>query len=172
MLRTPLVLGLTLAATGRIWAGEPPTVATDKPLARAAEVRLAIERSIVYLSKEGVTWKQKQQCAACHHVPYMAWALHEARDHGYRIDDKALDDVLTWALAERNHGQVFPDLPLDKKHSETDYLGPLLMALGVGADEHRTPVQESARRRLLAHALTQQATDGSWNPNGVGDNCT
>jgi hypothetical protein len=167
MSRTILIVGLVLGAVvGRCWARElsPGVGNVDRPLP-VAEVRKAIERSTGYLAREGIKWKQKQQCASCHHIPYMVWALNEARDRGYPIDDRALDEVMSWALAEPNHAQVFPDLPLDKKHSETDYLGPLLMALGVGAGEHRPPTQESARRRLIAHALTQQAADGSWNPN-------
>jgi squalene-hopene/tetraprenyl-beta-curcumene cyclase len=152
-----------LAMVGQAWAGAPSSSAATA----AIDPSSAIQRSTAYLTKEGLAWRQKQQCASCHHIPYMVWALNEARDHGYPIDDKALDDVMSWALAEKNHAQVFPDLPLDKKHSETDYLGPLLMALAVGASEHRTAAQEAARQRLVSHALKQQAADGSWNPNGV-----
>ena len=171
MARTLPVVGLVLiAVVAQCWAGEPSELvrSAGQPSPFAVKVRKAVQRSTGYLAREGVTWMQKQQCASCHHIPFMVWALNEAREHGYPIEEKALDDVTTWALAERNHTQVFPDLPLDKKHSETDYLGPLLMALGVGAAEHRTPTQESARQRLIAYALTQQAGDGSWNPNSTG----
>ena len=170
MSRTLVVASLALInVVGRCWGGEPspPAGGVDQPLPLAAGVRKAVERSTGYLAREGVKWKQKQQCASCHHIPFMVWALNEAHDHGYSIDDKALDEVMSWALDEKKHTQVFPDLPLDTKHSETDYLGPLLMALGVGAVEQRTAAQESARQRLIAHALRQQAADGSWNPNGV-----
>jgi squalene-hopene/tetraprenyl-beta-curcumene cyclase len=164
MSRTLLAGALAvLAMVGRAWAGEPsPSEATA-----AIEIRSAVQRATTYVTKEGLTWKQKQQCASCHHIPYMVWALNEARDHGYPIDDKALDNVMTWALAEKNHEQVFPGLPLDKKHSETDSLGPLLMALAVGASDHRTAAHESARQRLITHAVAPQAADGSWNPNGA-----
>src|SRR5262249_60703108 len=64
--------------------------------------------------------------------------------------------------------EVFPDLPLDKQRTEIDYLGPLFMALGVGADQDRGPAVEGARRRLLAHAASRQAEDGSWNANRGG----
>jgi squalene-hopene/tetraprenyl-beta-curcumene cyclase len=131
-------------------------------------VRLAIERSTGFLDKEGLRWMQKQQCASCHHIPAMVWALNEARNHGYRINETTLAEVTTWALAEGSHSQVFPDLPLDKKRTETDYLGPLLLALGVGASHDNDSSLEKARRRLLAHAASQQAKDGSWHANSGG----
>src|SRR5262245_19358537 len=91
--------------------------------------------------------------------------MNEDRGRGYRVDEKALEAVTHWALAEKNHAEVFPDLPLDKKRTETDYLGPLLMALAVGASRERDEAAEQARSRLLALALSQQARDGSWHAN-------
>jgi squalene cyclase len=98
----------------------------------------------------------------------MVWALNEARNQGYPIDEKALGEVTRWAVDEKNHAQVFPDLPLDKKRSETDYLGPLLMALAVGASRDRDEATERSRLRLLALAVSQQAQDGSWHANSGG----
>jgi hypothetical protein len=131
-------------------------------------VRKAVERSSAYLTKEGVAWMKKQQCASCHHIPMMVWGLNEARQGGYAVDEKALAEVTRWALVEENHAQVFPDLPLDKKRTETDYLGPLFMTLAIGASTGRDEATETARLRLLALALRQQAKDGSWHANSWG----
>jgi Prenyltransferase and squalene oxidase repeat len=133
-----------------------------------ADIRKAVERSTSYLEKQGMAWMKKQECAACHHIPMMVWALNEARNRGYRVDEKALGEVTRWALAEKNHAQVFPDLPLDKKRTETDYLGPLLMALALGANRDRDEGTEKARLRLLALAVSQQGGDGSWHANRGG----
>jgi hypothetical protein len=132
------------------------------------EIRKAVERGTAYLEAEGVTWMKKQHCASCHHVPMMVWALNEARQRNYMVNEKALGEVTSWALAERNHAQAFPDLPVDKTRTETDYLGPLVMALAVGASMDRDEAAETARRRLPAHAVGQQAKDGSWHANSGG----
>jgi squalene-hopene/tetraprenyl-beta-curcumene cyclase len=145
----------------------PPELPLEGDLPEG-RVHHAVEASTRFLEKEGLRWMKQQQCASCHHIPAMVWALNEARGHGYQVNEKALAEVTSWALAEGSQAQVFPDLPLDKKHSETDYLGPLLMALGVGAGEMRDATVEKDRRRLLARALTQQAKDGSWNANSGG----
>ena len=131
-------------------------------------LRQVVQRSTEFLEKEGAAWMKKQQCASCHHIPVMVWALSEARHRGYRVNEKLLGEVTAWALAAENHAQVFPDLPLDKKRTETDYLGPLLMALGVGAINDRGAAVEKARQRLLAHAVNPQEKDGSWNANSGG----
>jgi hypothetical protein len=159
-LKVPLLLMTLAGAT-------PPERPTDnEPTER--QIHRAVEGSLGFLEKEGVAWIKQQQCASCHHIPVMVWALNEARNRGYRIDEKALVEVTSWALAEGNHVQVFPELPLDKKRTETDYLGPLLMALGVEASAVRGSVVEEARRRLLTHAVSQQGEDGSWDANRGG----
>jgi hypothetical protein len=131
-------------------------------------VRQVVERSTEFLEQQGALWMKKQQCASCHHIPVMIWALNEARNRGYRVNEKLLGEVTSWALAADHHAQVFPDLPLDKKRTETDYLGPLLMALGVGAIQDRDAAVEKARHRLVAHAVSQQENDGSWHANSGG----
>jgi hypothetical protein len=133
-----------------------------------ADIRKAVERGTSYLEEQGMAWMKKQECAACHHVPLMVWALNEARNQGYPVNETALGEVTRWSLDEKNHAQVFPDLPLDKKRSETDYLGPLLMALAVGANRDRDEATEKSRLRLLALAVSQQAQDGSWHANSGG----
>src|SRR5262249_7714843 len=104
-------------------AGLVPLVLLAYPLAIAAQtanpvppgdVRKAIERGIDYLEREGAAWVKKRGCASCHHVPMMVWALHEARDRGHRVNETALGEIMSWALAEKDHAQVFPDLPLDQ----------------------------------------------------------
>jgi squalene-hopene/tetraprenyl-beta-curcumene cyclase len=149
-------------------AGATPTGPPAENQSAEPPIRKVVERSLGFLEKEGVAWMTKQDCASCHHVPLMVWALNEARNKGYRINEQALGEVTTWALAPENQAKVFPDLPLDKKRTETDYLGPLFMALAVGAAKDRDVATEKNRQRLLAHAVTQQEKDGSWDANRDG----
>jgi hypothetical protein len=157
------VLGLLVLVAD--WPGRAAPATDAVP---PAEIRKAVERGTSYLGKQGTAWMKKQECAACHHIPMMVWALNEARNRGYRVDEKALGEAMGWALDEKNHAQVFPDLPLDKKRTETDYLGPLLMALALGANRDRDEGTEKARLRLLALAVSQQEGDGSWHANRGG----
>jgi hypothetical protein len=155
-----------MAVAGPADPGRWPDEETTGPLRQIVEQ--SVERSIGFLEKEGGAWMKKQQCASCHHIPVMVWALNEARNRGHRVNEELLGEVTSWALSAENHAQVFPDLPLDKKRTETDYLGPLLMALGVSVIKDRDAVVEKARQRLLAHAVDQQEKDGSWHANSGG----
>jgi squalene-hopene/tetraprenyl-beta-curcumene cyclase len=131
-------------------------------------VQKAVVRSLDFLEKDAVAWVKKQKCATCHHVPMMVWSLNEAKHHGYQINDKSLAEVTEWALVAKNHNSVFPELPLDKNKSETDFLGPLNLALGLGAIRNPNAAQSAARQRLLKHTLSRQEADGSWNANSGG----
>jgi hypothetical protein len=146
----------THAAAGQVSTGEPP------------KLRPVVQRSIEYLEKEGAAWKKKQGCASCHHVPVMIWALSEANNEGYSVNEKLLNEMTAWSLAAENHTEVFPDLPQDKNHTETDYLGPLLLALGSGAIKDPDAAVKKGRGRLLALAVSQQDKDGSWHANAAG----
>jgi hypothetical protein len=159
-LSLPILLMLVAGSAAPV---QPP----DETMA-GPQFRQVVQRSTEYLQKQGATWMKKQQCASCHHIPVMVWALNEARNRGYQVNDKLLSEVTSWAIAAENHAQVFQDLPLDKKRTETDYLGPLLMSLGLGAIRDRDAATEKARQRLLTHAVSQQANDGSWHANSGG----
>jgi squalene-hopene/tetraprenyl-beta-curcumene cyclase len=154
---------LLMVIAGPAAPERPPEEETSVP-----QLRQIVGRSTQFLEKEGAAWMKKQQCASCHHIPVMVWALNEARNRGHPVNEKLLSEVTSWALAAENHAQVFPELPLDKKRTEIDYLGPLLLALGVGAIRDRDAAVEKARQRLLAHAVSQQGMDGSWHANPGG----
>jgi hypothetical protein len=154
---------LLMVVAGPAAPERPPGEETSAP-----QLRQVVQRSTEFLEKEGAAWMKKQQCASCHHIPVMVWALSEARNRGYRVNELLLGEVTTWALAAENRAQVFPDLPLDKKRTEADYLGPLLVALGAGAIKDRDAAVEKARQRLVAHAVSQQGKDGSWHANSGG----
>lgn len=157
-LRAALVgLLISLANEARAEGSIPP-----------GDIRKAVERGIALIENDGVTWMKTQKCATCHHVPLMIWTLNEARQQGYQVNEKVLGEVTAWALAEKNHAQVFQDLPIDKNKTEKDYLGPLMLALAVGANKERDETTEKERNRLLAHVLSQQAKDGSWDANRGG----
>src|SRR5262245_66302571 len=75
--------------------------------ASVAEVQATAERSLSFLADEGIDWKEGRKCASCHHAPMMVWALNEARNQGYTIDQDALDDVTNWMLLPDDPAKAF-----------------------------------------------------------------
>ena len=89
-----LSLTLFLAAT---LAAPPAAPETDTP-PTAAQVRESVERSLVFLEKSGMDWWNKSKCASCHHVPMTMWSLSEAKNHGFSINDKSLEQLRDGAI--------------------------------------------------------------------------
>ena len=71
-----LVFGLSVA------------VAADKGQDKPATPRAAIERSLVYLEKAGVAWKEERKCASCHHIPMTIWTLNAAKRQGFAVNER------------------------------------------------------------------------------------
>jgi squalene-hopene/tetraprenyl-beta-curcumene cyclase len=85
-----LIAALALGATAQAGRADGPVPAAD--------VRKAVERSLPYLEREGVAWKEKYNCLSCHHVPFLLWSHNEARARGFTIDRKKLAGWTDWAL--------------------------------------------------------------------------
>ncbi len=81
-------------------------LASDDP-PQASDVRKAIERSLPFIEKEGVAWKEKRKCSSCHHVPFMIWSHNDARAKGIAVDAGKLDSWEDWALGQSLSARAF-----------------------------------------------------------------
>jgi hypothetical protein len=90
-----LTVVFTFAFLGRGLAGEP----APEVLRSGSQIRQAVERSLPFLEKEGMAWRTKWNCIACHHVPYLLWAYNEAAARGFVIDRDKLREWNDWSLA-------------------------------------------------------------------------
>jgi hypothetical protein len=99
-LPTTLVIAVTFGPAAAPAADAPPS---------PEQVRQAVERSLVFLEKSGTAWWNGSKCASCHHVPMSIWSLTEAKNRGFAVDDKALDQLRTGALSSyANHPNLKP----------------------------------------------------------------
>jgi acylphosphatase len=145
-----------------------PARADDKPDPSApptpALVRQAVERSLPFLEKDGVEWLETKKCASCHAVPMTVWSLSEARQRGFAVNQKALDEVKARALAEyAGHPQFKPvgqDGKGDGLSRNTIYLS--LAAAVLPAPDTATG---EALDKFAAHLLATQQPNGSWTAN-------
>ena len=81
--------------------------AADPP-AKAPAGNEALRKSLTYLEKEGLAWKEARKCGSCHHVPLMVWAQNEARKKGLKVDEAAFKDASTFLLAPDDRGKMLP----------------------------------------------------------------
>ena len=143
----------------------PPAIGFgEDQSAREAFAKSAVEKAVAWLQDRGETWKDSRQCAACHHVPLMTWALHEAKSHGVAIDDELLKDATDWFFAEGDPAKVFQKPSFD----EEDYSNPLSMVSIYAAWAESNDPNAAAHREPVARILKSiagaQEADGSWKP--------
>src|SRR5947208_1433176 len=82
-------------------------VTPDAPVG-AALVRQAVEKSLVFLEKDGLEWETKK-CVSCHHGPWMMWSGYEAKKRGFTVNDQSLAQVRAGALkAYTSHPTMRP----------------------------------------------------------------
>src|SRR5262245_10377599 len=96
---------LLLPLVGTVLVGAAPAPAT--PSLEPDKVRDSVKRGLVFLEKEGVQWKEVKKCASCHHVPMMVWAMNDAKNKGFAVNDKVLAEITAWMTAADNKAKVF-----------------------------------------------------------------
>lgn len=149
---------LLLAIIGMTDEPKPPT---------PAQVREAVDRSLVYLQEEAVDWIHSRKCASCHHATMMIWTVNEAKARGYTVDQAALDEVTKWTLEDPLQSKVLLPGPKPGEKPGPGDLSTLpnvyglLAAAAVPADA-LSEASRASLKRLKASIQEKQQPDGSW----------
>ena len=146
---------LVLAISLLIMASD--CVAADPPAQR--ELPATIDRGLAFLAKDAVAWKEKHDCASCHHAALTIWALRESKDRGHAVDEGVLTDLTKW-VAEAGDGKN--SLPRPDSAPRAFHSKALYFALGLASVSQPTEAERQGRQRLLATVLSDQLDDGSW----------
>lgn len=102
----------------------------DEP-ATVEQARQTIGRSLPFIEKEGVAWKQKRGCVTCHQVSTLVWSALEARRHGFEVDANKLKEWSEWSLNNAFGGNRFYKLndpafeKLEKEGLDAELVGKL-----------------------------------------------
>src|SRR6516162_6874255 len=114
-----------------------------QPLPDDADVRKVVERSLPFLEKGVVKWVESNKCVTCHHVPMMLWTHYEAKRYGFPVNEKAMLELESQALAQYlGHPDLMPTGQdagvMEKKFGP----GTIYLSLALQADEK--PREEAA----------------------------
>lgn len=131
---------------------------------RHAATRRSVESAVNWLQEKGENWKESRQCASCHHVPLMTWALHEAQRHNFDVDEELLNTCTDWFFAENDPAKVFHKPSFE----EEEYSNPLSLAsvytLLSESNDPREPSYRTGVTRIMKSIAESQESDGSWKP--------
>ena len=123
-----------------------------------ADVRSVIDRGLTFLAKDNLAWKESKKCYECHHAPFTIWALNEAKNRGYPIDDKVLAEMTSWVVGEDYLARLLPKRTEQKEIVFDE--APLFLALGLEAGD--TKATQDGLKQMLASVVHDQDQDGFW----------
>src|SRR6516164_1928667 len=146
------ILGLILSIL-------PSPVSARGPEARRNDVDAATERGLGFLVKDALAWKNKYNCASCHHASLVVWAMREAKQRGQAVNEPVLAVLTKW-VAESGDGKTGVPRPPGVPRA----LNPkaVWFALALGADRKPDPVARQGLKRLLQTVESDQTNNGSW----------
>src|ERR1019366_1934442 len=106
----------------------------------------------------------QKKCVSCHHLPMTIWALTEAKEHGFTVDDKSLNRRRDQALAP--HLRT-PDLkPLvgnqDSRGDSKTVMNTIYLSIAAAAATKPDGQALDAMKRFAAHLIDMQEADGRW----------
>ncbi|WP_010583472.1 prenyltransferase/squalene oxidase repeat-containing protein [Schlesneria paludicola] len=170
MARVSLVALFLLGFSSKVFvfADEPTGVPSAIPSAAVEQVHQTIDRAIGYLQAESAAWLKTRKCAACHHLPMPLWALSEAAQQGYAIDQKYLKETTESLLGSREKlmsSRIFPnpaDTPDPRPQGRGLNMGLPFLAVASQAMPELDEGQKQSLKLIADEIVSKQQPDGSW----------
>lgn len=132
------------------------------------QVHHSVDRAITYLQAESASWLNTRKCAACHHAPMPLWALSEAQQRGFAIDEKYLDDKIESLLGSKESllaSKIFPDPsspPDPRPQGRGLNMGLPMLAVAARSRPSLTEGQKQSLQLIADEIVAKQQPDGSW----------
>lgn len=140
-------------------APSAPTSATTATKAEVEAARAVVAKSLPFVVERGTWWIEKKKCVSCHRVGMMVWALNDAAERGFEVDEKKLQGWIDWS-----YDSGFDETEYKTKGAEAAKNADGLSQLLLGTTSERLDV---ARRKKLAELIAAvRKPDGSWTPEG------
>ena len=118
----------------------------------------AVSRSLPLLQASADTWNREVLCTSCHHAALGVIAVKAARDRGFRVDVRSLEqqvDRMRENLTDYRDEMMLGIGPTDGQTT----LGYSVLALAVAGEP-----TSSALRTTVHYLAGKQAIDGRWRP--------
>src|SRR5438132_12577380 len=80
--------------------------ARAQALAGPSDEREAIRKGLAYVEDRSLAWLRQRKCASSHHIPMMVRAQRDARQRGFKINDKGLKEATDFLLAADNRAGI------------------------------------------------------------------
>ncbi len=128
---------------------------STKPISLDSTIRKGLD----FLVKDALAWKKEHNCVSCHHASMMVWAMNDAKQHGFAVDEPVLHELTKW-VAESGDGKTgVPRPPGIPKALNTKAVW---FALALATDPK--PDAESQKEMNVLRKTVQhdQLENGAW----------
>lgn len=118
-----------------------------------------IQRGVAFLARDARAWKEKHNCASCHHAGLVVWSLCEAKERGHAVDESTLAELTRW-IAESGDGKTSQARPASAPKALNTKALHFAFALAAlpDPDSHA----REGMTRLLRTVKDDQNENGSW----------
>jgi hypothetical protein len=131
----------------------------EEPSRKPPAVAAAIDRGLAFLTKDALAWKEKHNCASCHHASLVVWSMREARERGHSVNESVLADLTRW-LAESGDGKFGLARPASAPQAASPRAIYFALALGINGKPDATA--QKGMKLLLQTVKSEQTENGSW----------
>jgi hypothetical protein len=135
------------------------SVVAEEPSRKPSPVDAAIDRALAFLTKDALAWKEKHNCASCHHASLVVWSMREARERGHSVNEPVLADLTKW-LAESGDGKFGLARPASAPQAASPKA--IYFALALGLDSKPDATSQKGLKLLLQTVKSEQTANGSW----------
>jgi hypothetical protein len=135
------------------------TISPQPSCGESPDVDDAIKRGLEFLARDAVAWKNEHGCVSCHHAGLVVWAMHEARQRSYAVDEPLLAELSKW-IAESGDGKT--SLPRPAGIPKALNVKAVHFALALGADPTPDELVRQGLARLSKTVKDDQTANGSW----------
>jgi hypothetical protein len=137
----------------------PGVVPAQALCQKPPSVSAAIDRGLGFLTKDALAWKNRHNCASCHHAALVVWSMREAKQRGHTVDGPVLAELTKW-VAESGDGKFGLARPASAPQAASPKA--VWFALALGANNKPDATSQAGMRLLLKTVKSEQTEDGSW----------
>jgi hypothetical protein len=137
----------------------PMVTSAQETHSKPEKTTSTVERGLEFLVKDALAWKQEHQCVSCHHASMVVWAMREARQSGYAVNEPVLADLTKW-VAESGDGTTGVSRPAGIPKALN--VKAVWFALALSADSDPDAASQKGLKLLWKTVKSDQTENGSW----------
>ena len=137
----------------------PSAALAQDPRPKPDDVGARIQRGLGFLAKDALAWKDKYNCASCHHAALVIWSMCEAKERGYAVNEPVLAELTKWT-AESGDGRT--GVPRPAGVPKALNAKAVWFALALSADPKPGAIVQKGLKLLWQTVKSDQTEKGSW----------